>query len=559
MKDTLHFKKRRTTWTMDQTGNPVTDIYVFHSFGCNRHKDEDSSVIAQPMFVFKKERPCKRPAEDPVHKTENVPSGSRKRARTSYFSFQSSDSESYRETVGSKKQARTSSFIIIPSFPPSQPDKAEYIMSHLKKKRTRILLNILENVCFVVKKNNVFMTSGLSEDYVEVKTTEQDLPTSNNRQREVLRPAKLQPPQATTYKTEKKRIDENCLEENHETDNQVKYNAPSRVRVLIVAAIKFRSCKKVLKYPKSAFEQATGLGFFPMSEDTYAWIDISKKLPHPLQISSSGTTHNRLVKDRTVSESEHSNFVFGENIVERVLKPEKSPELQSKDISEKEPICAPDFHTIPPWATPHFAKGSTLAESAAAYLSSKTAQRYFLEEIEITTGEEEEHNVLQINCRLFLFNKALLCWTERGSGCLRLNDTSSNQHEMLQSRLVMRNQGSMRLILNTRLWSQMVIERANRKSVCITATDLEDGSVKVFLIQASTKDIESLYAAIHHRLVAQRNFTKQECGVNQVEYKLDVQPISCDSDDEENEKKSPGSNNRSEHSPWIRRQPVVCS
>ncbi|KAG8131167.1 hypothetical protein E2320_017694, partial [Naja naja] len=277
----------------------------------------DSSVIAQPMFVFKKERPCKRPAEDPVHKTEN-------------------------ETVCSKKQVRKSSFIIIPSFPPSQP----------------------------VKKNNVFMTSGLSEDCIDVKATEQD---------------------------------------------------------------------------------------------TYAWIDVSKKIPHPLQISSCSTMHNRSAKDRTVSESEHSNFVFGENIVERVLKPEKSPELQSKDgqhISEKKSVCAPDFHTIPLWA-------------------------------------------------------------------------------------IMRNQGSMRLILNTKLWTQMVIERANRKSVCVTATDLEDGSIKVFLIQASTKDIESLYAAIHHRLVALKNFTKQECGINQAEYKLDVQPISCDSDDEENEKRSPGSNNRS--------------
>ncbi|ETE69110.1 Ran-binding protein 3-like protein, partial [Ophiophagus hannah] len=207
------------------------------------------------------------------------------------------------------------------------------------------------------------MTSGLSEDCIDVKVTEQDLPTSN-RQREVLRPARLQPPQATKYRTEKKRIDENFLEENHETDNQ---------------------------------------------------------------------------------------------------KPEKSPELQPKDgqnISEKKPLCAPDFHTIPPWA-------------------------------------------------------------------------------------IMRNQGSMRLILNTKLWTQMVIERANRKSVCVTATDLEDGSIKVFLIQASTKDIESLYAAIHHRLVALKNFTKQECGINQAEYKLDVQPISCDSDDEENEKRSPGSNTRS--------------
>ncbi|KAM6474246.1 ran-binding protein 3-like isoform 2-T2 [Liasis olivaceus] len=483
MKDRPHFTRRRSTWTMDQAGSPRTDIYVFHSFDCDRHKDEGSSVIAQPMFVFKKERPYKRPAEDPVYKTENVPSGcSRKRARVSYSSFQSSDSQSYRETVCSKKQARTSSFIVIPTFPPSQP----------------------------IKKNNVFMTSGLLEECVDVKATEQGLPTST-RQRDVLRPAILQLPQVTACRMEKKRTAENPLEENHEADNQ-------------------------------------------MSEDTYSCIDISKKPPLPLQISSSSTTHNPLPKDRTFSDSEHSNFVFGENIVERVLKPEKSPELQSKDgqhISEKEPLCTPDFHTISPWATPFFAKGSTLAESAAAYLSSKTAQRYLLEKIEITTGEEAEHNVLQINCRLFLFNKALLSWTERGSGSLRLNDTSSNQHGMLQSRLVMRNQGSMRLILNTKLWTQMVIERANRKSVCITATDLEDGSVKVFLIQASTKDTDSLYAAIHHRLVALRNFMKQQCGINQVEYKLDVQPVSCDSDDEENEKRAPGSNNRSVFSKFL--------
>ncbi|XP_063147203.1 ran-binding protein 3-like isoform X2 [Candoia aspera] len=362
------------------------------------------------------------------------------------------------------------------------------------------------------------MTSGLLEECIDMKAAEQGLSTSP-RQRDILRPAVLQLPQAATCRMEKKRTAETLVGENHEADNE-------------------------------------------MSEDTYSCTDISKKPPLPLQISSSSTTHNPLPKDRTFSDSEHSNFVFGENIEERALKPEKSPELQSKDgqhISEKELLCAPDFHTISSRATPLFAKGSTLAESAAAYLSSKTAQSYLLEKIEITTGEEAEHNVLQINCRLFLFNKALLSWTERGSGSLRLNDTSSNQHGMLQSRLVMRNQGSMRLILNTKLWTQMVIERPNRKSMCITATDLEDGSVKVFLIQASTKDTDSIYAAIHHRLVALRNFTKQECGVNQVEYKLDVQPVSCDSDDEENEKRAPGSNNRSEHSRWIRRQPLVCS
>lgn len=53
--------------------------------------------------------------------------------------------------------------------------------------------------------------------------------------------------------------------------------------------------------------------------------------------------------------------------------------------------------------------------------------------------------------------------------------------------LVMRNQGSLRLILNTRLWEQMVIKRANRKSLCFTATDQEDHSVQVFLIQVSRR------------------------------------------------------------------------
>lgn len=53
--------------------------------------------------------------------------------------------------------------------------------------------------------------------------------------------------------------------------------------------------------------------------------------------------------------------------------------------------------------------------------------------------------------------------------------------------LVMRNQGSLRLILNTQLWEQMIIKRANRKSLCFTATDQVDHSVQVFLTQVSGK------------------------------------------------------------------------
>lgn len=51
---------------------------------------------------------------------------------------------------------------------------------------------------------------------------------------------------------------------------------------------------------------------------------------------------------------------------------------------------------------------------------------------------------------------------------------------------VMRTQGSLRLILNTKLWAQMQIDKASEKSIRITAMDTEDQGVKVFLISVSS-------------------------------------------------------------------------
>lgn len=48
----------------------------------------------------------------------------------------------------------------------------------------------------------------------------------------------------------------------------------------------------------------------------------------------------------------------------------------------------------------------------------------------------------------------------------------------------MRTQGSLRVILNTKIWAGMTIERASQKSLRITATDGDEG-IKVFLINVS--------------------------------------------------------------------------
>ena len=58
----------------------------------------------------------------------------------------------------------------------------------------------------------------------------------------------------------------------------------------------------------------------------------------------------------------------------------------------------------------------------------------------------------QINCKLYAFNKENCSWLERGRGLLRLNDRrEGGGGGPLHSRLVFRTQGSLRLVLNTKV------------------------------------------------------------------------------------------------------------
>ncbi|CAB1326736.1 unnamed protein product [Coregonus sp. 'balchen'] len=167
-----------------------------------------------------------------------------------------------------------------------------------------------------------------------------------------------------------------------------------------------------------------------------------------------------------------SSFVFGQNIKDRAKFKERH-----KQYGQGGQICL--------W-TEHVREGpgnnvtESLEESAAAYTKA-TAKKCILEKVDVRTGEESESNV---QCKLFVFDMTAQSWIERGRGLLRLNDMASTDDGSLQSRLVMRTQGSLRLILNTKLWPQMQVDKASEKSVRITAMDTEDQGVKVFLISS---------------------------------------------------------------------------
>ncbi|XP_049324837.1 ran-binding protein 3-like isoform X1 [Astyanax mexicanus] len=220
--------------------------------------------------------------------------------------------------------------------------------------------------------------------------------------------------------------------------------------------------------------------------------------------SSAGALEQRALPQtgRSLLESDSAiagsiEFVFGENMSERVLKRPCSEDMSESDCSST------DSDSSSSEAAENRSVGSTLWESAAAYTAA-CRRRCLLKQVRVFTGEENESNVVQLTCKLFVLEKGTQSWSERGRGVLRLNDLETGAKGCLQSRMVMRHQGSLKLILNTKLYPHTHLRRPARRNLQVTATDLETHSMRVFLIQGSARDIARLYVAIHHRLVALR-------------------------------------------------------
>ncbi|XP_036081414.1 ran-binding protein 3-like isoform X1 [Rousettus aegyptiacus] len=384
---------------------------------------------------------------------------------------------------------------------------------------------LVPTVTSTVKKHNVFMTPTLVQRDVDMSGAEQG-PVKHSEH--VLRPATLQPPQTQRCEKVRKTFEHHALEQC-KTAEKAKNKISERISCLLSENLPSARISAQLSTNQNVLGTIS-VGCQP-NEDKYSFKSCS------------------------------SDFIFGENMVERVLDTQKTqPQLENDSNAKEKPFKSTlKFPINSPNSRPDSIKKISLIESAAAF-SSKSSQKCLLEKIDVITGEEAEYNVLKINCKLFIFNKTTQSWIERGRGALRLNDTASSDCGTFQSRLIMRNQGSLRLILNSKLWAQMEVQRANHKNLRIMATDLEDYSIKVFLIQASPKDTGYLYAAIHHRLVALRSFDKQK-DVNQAESQSEtvLQQLNCDSCDEDEDDFIEVTKNRSDPSRWTHRQSVACS
>ncbi|XP_063772619.1 ran-binding protein 3 isoform X2 [Pseudophryne corroboree] len=449
--------------------------------------NEEKPAIAPPVFVFQKDKGQKRSADG-----------------SSPELGEDSDREDGSYCPPPKRE-RTSSFS---QFPPSQS----------------------------VTKNNVFMPSsfcqpstGNSDSEPEEKSSgfrlkpptlihgqapSAGLPSQKpkEQQRSVLRPAVLQAPQPKAFSTPFFSSGTNGISVSSEPCGS------STNKTIASPAAPSLSSDKLGAESKDSLD---GENIGPQSADAPAQTN------YFLQYISSSLENSAHKADAA-----SNKFVFGQNMIERVLSP---PKAEAGSDSNKENAgvdSGSDGSSMENTPEKSNNISESLAESAAAYTKA-TAKRCLLEKVEVITGEEAESNVLQIQCKLFVFDKVSQSWVERGRGLLRLNDMASTEDGNLQSRLVMRTQGSLRLILNTKLWAQMQIDKASEKSIRITAMDTEDQGVKVFLISASSKDTGQLFAAIHHRILALRSRVEQEIEIKCPEPVREVtQSNEEDSDDD---------------------------
>ncbi|XP_076063013.1 ran-binding protein 3 isoform X2 [Oratosquilla oratoria] len=255
-----------------------------------------------------------------------------------------------------------------------------------------------------------------------------------------------------------------------------------------------------------------------------AGVDSSKNLFMPLSNSESKSEDSYKVNGVSSSTSSSfgspglqtsGNFIFGQNLHSRVVGADSAVTSSSEAATNGEKATGNLFSDAAselakpsednPWG------GKSLEELQQELAERESNQKRKFDEVEVITGEESESNVLQMNCKLYAW--VLGTWQERGRGILRLNDWG--EAEELHSRLVVRTQGTLTVMLNTKIWAEMSVERASTKSVRFTALDTE-GQLKVFLVMGSPKDIDRLYNSLEWRVATSRTQTQDEVVASEV-------------------------------------------
>lgn len=153
-----------------------------------------------------------------------------------------------------------------------------------------------------------------------------------------------------------------------------------------------------------------------------------------------------------------------------------------------------------------------LEDSAVALARKRNAAQISLplstigEQLEIITGEEDERTVLELTCNAYVFDRDSKQWKGIGQSYLHLNDTTLT--DRTTSRLIIRLQSTRRVVVNTRIWSDMPVAYVTEnKAVRIGALTVAsqgqadtEGAIRTYMLRFTAADsARFLFEALQER------------------------------------------------------------
>ncbi|XP_055380915.1 ran-binding protein 3 [Condylostylus longicornis] len=229
--------------------------------------------------------------------------------------------------------------------------------------------------------------------------------------------------------------------------------------------------------------------------------DNVEKTSDPLKLLSKPNFSKMKLFTNNSMQNQDAGFVFGQNLHERVVG--DNIKTQKEDSVVSDPTNSNDSSLLFTNAIQNASNNEngkekpietkSLTEIAREYEESRAQKRKY-EEVKTITGEEDEDNVSEIDCKLFAFENGN--YEERSRGILRLNDSREKENV---HRVVFRTFGTLRLLVNTKVWSDMIVESPSPKSLRFTAMD-NNGQIKIFLAMSRPDYITTIFNALKSRV-----------------------------------------------------------
>ncbi|MFH4981573.1 hypothetical protein AB6A40_008282 [Gnathostoma spinigerum] len=258
-----------------------------------------------------------------------------------------------------------------------------------------------------------------------------------------------------------------------------------------------------------------------------------------------------LGNEKSVDPAKASNlptFVFGSKITERIVTSDQSDsdkekEKKQKDVDQPKSISTVFEKIQEEAATSSFISNERRnSDDESATTSTKLRESAQEEEskrdvksaapqakVEVYTGEEGETNVFNAQCKLHAFDMESKAWTERGIASLRIN------RKISEYRIVARIKGNQRVVINSRIFPDMVLEKISSKRIKFSATTQDSDLPILFLITATDFTTEQLFAKLSEILneVKTENCRKRRPSDGQKEEAVEAKKPAVEIDETE--------------------------